>query len=533
MTLTSFNFLCFFLVVIILYYAVPKKFQWVLLLLASYAFYIASGLIQVFFIAGSTFITYLSGILMQKRRDRYKGELEAAKGLEKEQRQQLKKKLTSDIKRIQYTTIAIHLLILCLVKYSNFIVQNINKAFSLFGGEGAIPGLNILVPLGISFYTFMAMGYVIDIGRGKYDAERNLGKLALFLSFFPSVVQGPISRFDEVGKRLVEEHKINYENLTRGAQLIMWGFFKKLVIADRIAPLVTGIFTVKMYEKLSGTAFFFGMVAYALQIYCDFCGGIDITRGAAQMLGIELPLNFKRPYFSTSVAEYWRRWHMTLGAWMKEYVFYAIMLSKHISKLGRKVKDKYGQKASKYIPSIVTSFIVFLLMGIWHGSTWSYVAYGLYNAVLISGSMALEPVFEKILKVLHINPENNLWKLFRMVRTFLILSIAKLLVIAPSLKYAIKILGKMCTNINFSFQTELDKYKINLDYKNYIVLGVALLIVLIISIIQEKGIHIRESIGKWNSVFRWLVYFIILIMIMVFGIYGPGYDAANFIYQAY
>jgi len=533
MALTSFNFLCFFLVVLILYYAVPKRFQWVLLLAASYAFYIVGGFAQVFFLMGSTLLTYLSGILMQKRRDKYKVELEANKGLEKEQRQLLKKKMTADIRKIQVITVVAHLLILCIVKYSNFVIQNINKAINVFGGEGSIPGLNIIVPLGISFYTFMAMGYVIDIGRGKYEAERNIGKLALFLSFFPSVVQGPISRFDEVGKRLVAEHKLSYENLTRGAQLIMWGFFKKLVIADRIAPMVSGIFTVKMYGKLSGTSFFFGMVAYAIQIYCDFSGGIDITRGAAQMLGIELPLNFERPYFSTSVAEYWRRWHMTLGAWMREYVFYAIMLSKPISKLSKKVKEKHGQKASKYVPSIITSFIVFLLMGIWHGSNWRYVAYGLYNAALISGSVALEPVFKKMLEVLHIKSENKLWKLFQMIRTFLILSIAKLLVIAPSLKYALKILGKMCTNFNLSFQTELDKYKVNLDYKNYIVLGVALLILFVISVLQENGIHIRESLGKWNIVFRWLVFFLMLIIIFVFGIYGPAYDAASFIYQQY
>ena len=453
--------------------------------------------------------------------------------MEKEQKQSLKKKMTSNVHRIQFLTVAVDLIVLAVVKYSSFVIENVNSLIDTLGGNAQIPLLNIIVPLGISFYTFMSIGYIIDIGRGKYEAEKNIGKLALFLSFFPSVVQGPISRFEEIGKQLVEGHSLNYENITHGAQLIMWGFFKKLVIADRIAPLVSGMFSAKQWDKFSGISLFIGMVAYALQIYCDFSGGIDITRGAAQMLGIELPLNFERPYFATTVAEYWRRWHMTLGAWMKEYVFYAIMLSKPISKLSKKVKNKYGQKASKYVPSIITSFIVFLLMGIWHGSNWRYVAYGLYNAILISGSVALEGVFKKMAELAHVNTKSVPWKLFMMLRTFLLLSIAKLLVISPSLKTAFKILKKMVTDFRSDFFEEFSQYKIGLGFKNYIVLAVALLIVLTISILQERGIHIRESLGRRNIVLRWILFFLMLIIIFVFGIYGPEYDAANFIYQQY
>ena len=533
MALTSFNFLLFFLGVLILYYIVPKRFQWVLLLIASYAFYIIGGVEQVFFLIGTTLVTYGSGLWMQRQRNRYRAELEANPGMEKEQKQSIKKKMTAKIHRIQALTVAIDLLVLALVKYSSFVIENINSVIKKVGGTGEIPLLNILVPLGISFYTFMAIGYVIDIGRGKYEAEKNVGKLALFLSFFPSIVQGPISRFEEIGSRLVAEHKLQYENITYGAQLIMWGFFKKLVIADRLAPLISGIFSLDLNKKFSGTALFVGMVGYALQIYCDFSGGIDITRGAARMLGIELPLNFERPYFAKTVAEYWRRWHMTLGAWMKEYVFYAIMLSKPISKLSKKVKNKYGQKASKYIPSIITSFIVFLLMGIWHGSNWRYVAYGLYNAVLISGSVALEGVFKKMAELAHINTQSKPWKFFMMIRTFLLLSIAKLLVISPSLGMAFNSLKKMFTSFKLTFYEEYVKQGIDLGYKNYIVLGVALLIVLVISIIQENGVHIREGIAKRNIVLRWTLYFLMLIIILVFGVYGPEYDSASFIYQAY
>jgi len=533
MALTSFKFLLFLLVVLILYYALPKKLQWVFLLIASYAFYMVSSVWQALFLLGTTVVTYVSGRLMQARRDRFKAETAAEPGMDKDRKTALKKAMTKDIHRIETLTVVFDLLVLGVVKYGNFTISNINGLLGLFGLDVSIPGLKILVPLGISFYTFMAMGYVIDIGRGKYEAERNFGKLALFLSFFPAIVQGPISRFDDTGRKLLEEHKLNYENITFGAQLIMWGFFKKLVIADRISPMVTGLFAPKLVDELSGTAVFFGMVAYALQLYCDFSGGIDITRGAAQMLGVELPLNFSRPYFSKTVAEYWRRWHMTLGAWMKDYVFYAIMLSKPITKLSRKVKEKKGQQASKYVPSIITSFIVFLLMGIWHGANWRYVAYAIYNAVLISGSVALEPVFTKLTGILHLKVESRPWKLFQMIRTFMLQAVAKLLVIAPSLKAAIKLLGRMFVNVNLHLGAELTGYKVGLGFRNYICLAVALLVVLTISIIQENGIRIRASIAKFNIVARWALYLLMLTAIFIFGVYGPEYNAASFIYQQY
>ena len=503
-----------------------------LLLAASYAFYLISGFGQVFFLLGTTFVTYGAGLLMQKRRNRYKAELEANKELTKEDKQLLKKKSKADIHRIQVIAVIICLGVLAVVKYSPFVISNINRVLDSTGMEAQIPGIRILVPLGISFYTFMAMGYIIDIGRGKYEAERNFGKLALFLSFFPSIVQGPISRFDDVGKKLVEPHKLKYENLTHGAQLIMWGFFKKLIIADRIAPVVSEIFVVD-YSKFSGTVLFYGVLCYAAQIYCDFSGGIDITRGAAQMLGIELPLNFERPYFSISVADYWRRWHITLGAWMREYVFYPIMLSKPVSKLAQKVKERHGQQKAKYVPSVITPFIVFILIGIWHGATWRYVAFGLYNAVIVAGSVALEPLFSKAAGKLKINTESFGWKVFRIIRTFLIMGGSKILVKSPNLKSAVGIFIRIFTSANIHIVDELSGYEFSLDYKNNIVLALALLTVFVISVLQESGIQIRKSVDKWFIVFRWIAYFAMLIAIMVFGVYGPAYDAASFIYQRY
>ncbi|MBR4724995.1 MAG: MBOAT family protein [Lachnospiraceae bacterium] len=532
MTLTSFNFLLFFAVILIVYYIFPKRFQWVLLLVASYTFYIVSGFAQVFFLIGTTLVTYFSALIMQKRRNRYTAEIAANKDLGKEEKQEIKKRANTYIHRVQVIAVLIDRAVLAVVKYSSFVIGNLNSVIHKIGFSATIPGLKILVPLGISFYTFMSMGYIIDIGRGKYEAERNPGKLALFLSFFPSIIQGPISRFEDIGKKLTAPHKLNYENLTYGAQLIMWGFFKKLVIADRISPVVSGIFVVD-YKKFSGSLLFLGVILYAIQIYCDFSGGIDITRGAAQMLGIELPLNFERPYFSKSVAEYWRRWHITLGAWMREYVFYPIMLSKPISKLSKRVKNRFGQQKAKYVPAVITPFVVFILIGIWHGANWKYVAFGLYNAIVVAGSVALSPLFKKITDKLKIKTESAGWKVFSIIRTFLILMLSKALVKSPSLKSAGGIIIRMFTNFRLNPFGELMEQEFSLDWKNYVVFGVALLLLFTVSVLQERGVKIRKTVGKWNIVPRWIVYYLMLLAILIFGIYGPAYDASAFIYQAY
>lgn len=537
MSYSTFEFLAFLVAVLVVYYIVPKKVQWVVLLVASYAFYLLDGVAQVAYIVGSTAITYTAAMIMQNKRDKYKkklAELGAQGEISREDKQAMKKAVGTEIHRVQVIAVLIELAVLVAVKYLNFMLGVADSVVGLFTDSFSISTINILVPLGISFYTFMSIGYIIDVGKGKYEAERNIGKLALFVSFFPSVIQGPINRFDDIGKQLLEEHRLQYDNLKFGAQLMMWGFFKKLVIADRVAPFVNTIFS-SGYDKYSGTALFVGVLAYAVQIYADFSGGIDIAIGAAQMLGINMPKNFERPYFSETLAEYWRRWHITLGAWMREYVFFPIMLSKFVSKLSKKAKNRFGNQASKIVSSVITTFTVFLLIGIWHGSSWQYVAFGLYNATIVALSVALEPVFEKINRKLKINTEAFSWKLFRILRTFLITGGSKILVKAPGLKAAVQIFKKIFTEVDldFIFGVDGEIYNQGVDEKNMTILMLSLLVLLVVSILQEKGIKLRETLAKQNIVFRWLVYFTALIVILVFGLYGPEYNAVDFIYRKY
>ncbi len=536
MAYTSFSFLGFLVLVAAVYYIVPKRFQWAVLLTASYAFYLFSGIAHVFFIIGTTLITYLAGRLMQSIRDDYKSQLALLpKETPKETKQELKKKTNNKIRNVQFASVIIDLLILVVVKYLNFALQNVNTVFNLFHYDAKIPLINIIVPLGISFYTFMSMGYLIDIGRGRYEAEKHLGKFALFVSFFPSIVQGPINRYDDVGKQLGQEHDFDYNNFKFGAQLMLWGFFKKMVIADRAFAAVSTIFSAKDYMDYNGSIYFFGMLMYALQIYCDFSGGIDIARGAAQMLGINMPNNFERPYFSMSVAEYWRRWHITLGAWMREYVFFPIMLSKPVTKISKAFRKRGKKQIAKLVPSVITPFVVFFLIGVWHGASWKYIAFGLYNATIVASSVALAPVFKKLIEKLKINTEAFSWKLFCIVRTFLVLGVSKILVKAPDLTAALHMIKSIFTQVDLDFVFGFDGriFELGIDQKNMFVLFVATLVLLLVSVLQENGMKLRETLAKQNIVFRWSIYLIALIVVLVFGIYGPMYNAADFIYQAY
>ncbi len=532
MVLNSLNFLLFLGLVILVYYIVPKKFQWAILLIASYGFYLSSGIKHVIYIIFTTLFTYASGLYMQSLRDKQQQKIEAlGEEATKEQKRELKKEVQKKVHTVQVITVLVNLGVLAAVKCLNLVIGGLNDAFALFKWDASMPFVNIIVPLGLSYYTFNCIGYLIDIGRGKHAAERHLGKFALFASFFPSIVQGPLFRFNDVGMQLQKPHELDYNNLKYGAQLILWGFFKKLVIADRVAPVVKTIFA-EGFEYTSGSQILFAVVMYSFQIYGDFSGGTDITRGAAQMLGIELPLNFERPFFATSMADFWRRWHMSLGAWMREFVFFPIMLCKPVTAISKSFRKKFGNHAAKMVPSVAAPLVVFFLIGIWHGVTWQYIVNGLYNAILISSTVALTPFYEKLAKWLRINTEAFSWKLFQMARTFGLLCISRVIVKAPSLAEAFRMIKAMFTSVNLSFLTGSNGqiFKYGLDKKGMAVLIVSLVVLLVVGILQENGLKIREALARQNLVFRWGIILLLLAVVMVFGIYGPSYDASAFIY---
>lgn len=534
MSFTSFNFLAFLFAVIVVYYLVPKKLQWLILLLASYGFYLSTGTGNVLYVLFTTLFTYCGGLAMQKLRDDNLAAIKAmGDSVTKEQKREMKKAVGKKVRTIQVITVLVNLGVLIFVKASGFFALNLNRIFGLFAWDASIPMINVIAPLGLSYFTFNSIGYLVDVGRGKHDAERHLGKFALFVSFFPSIVQGPLFRYNDVGMQLQQPHNLEYNNLKFGAQLMLWGCFKKLIIADRVAPIVAIIFSEDFIASgFNGSHVFFGVLAYSFQIYCDFSGGTDITRGAAQMMGINLPENFNQPFFATSMADFWRRWHMSLGAWMREFVFFPVMLSKPVTALSKKARKNYGSYAGKIVPSVIAPLIVFFLIGIWHGITWQYIANGLYNAILISSSVALAPVYKKLGEVLRVNTEAFSFRLFQMLRTFVLLCISRVIVKAPSLYDALRMIKRMFTSWDPDFLLGLDGdiFTYGVDEKEMLVLAVSVLILLVVGILRESGIKIRETLAKQNLIFRWAVILALLVFILIFGIYGPAYDARDFIY---
>lgn len=532
MPFTSFRFFFFLAAVIVAYYIVPKKFQWAILLAASYAFYLYSGVDTVFFMVGTTLFTYLSALLMQSMRNKNQKKIDAlGKDITVEQKRDMKKAVAKKIHTVQVLTVLVNLATLASLKYLNLFIGAANDMFTLFRWDASMPFVNLIVPLGLSYYTFNSIGYLIDIGRGKYPAEKHLGKFALFVSFFPSVVQGPLNRFGDVGVQLKEPHKLEYDNLKNGALLILWGLFKKLVIADRVSAISGTVFA-PGFTDYNGSEILFGVIAYSFQIYGDFSGGTDITRGAAQMMGIELPMNFERPFFSISLADFWRRWHMSLGAWMREYVFYPVMLCRPVSNLSKKMRKKHGTYAGKLVPSVAAPMVVFFLIGIWHGITSQYITNGLYNALLISGSVALIPVYKKLIEKLHINTETFSYKLFQIFRTTVLLFISRIIVKAPSLKDAGLMIKALFTSVDLDFLLGLDGkiYDYGVNEKEMSIVVFSVLILLVVGILQENGVKIRETLAKQNIFFRWALVLLLIAFILIFGVYGPNYNASDFIY---
>ena len=455
----------------------------------------------------------------------------------RETKKQFKEKVKRNKRLVMALALILNFGILAFLKYYNFFAGSLNDVFGAFGMSFSMPTLKLFLPLGISFYTFQSMGYVVDVYREKFPAEKNIAKFALFVSFFPQIIQGPISFYDQLAHQLYEPHKVDFTRIKYGCELILWGFFKKLVIADRAVIAINTV--VADYNQYNGTTLTFTVLLYALQLYADFSGGIDISRGIAQILGIYMAENFKRPYFSKSINEYWRRWHITLGAWMKEYVFYPLSLSGTFLSASKKMKasrfgkTKAGSHIAKVLPTAIASLIVFLIVGIWHGSSWKYVAFGLWNGGIIMLSILLKPVFDICNKKLHINPNNFFWKLFQMLRTFIVVCIGYVFDVAPSFRQAINSFALLLTNqkINGFNKSGLN---LGLEFKDYAIIVFAVIILFIISLIQDKtNQSIRVFINKRNAVIQWLLIFGVSLVVLVFGIYGPSYNVGDFVYAQF
>lgn len=532
MVLISFDFLIFLLILFLIYYIIPKRFQWWILLAASCVFYLSAGKRQAVFLAFTGVVIYLGALLIAKIADnQQKWEAQNRERLSREERMTGAK----SYERKKQLTVVLAVVLafgpLAFLKYFNFLAQNINSVSSIFGTSFSIPTLKLILPLGISFYTFQAVGYLIDVYRGVCEPQKNPFKLGLYVAFFPSVSQGPINCYYDLFSQLLAPHKFDYNQVTFGVQRILWGFFKKLVIADRIMILVNTVYNDP--NTYPGFYVIVAIIAFAIQIYADFSGCIDIVIGAAQVFGIILPENFQTPFFSRSISEFWRRWHITLGGWMKYYLFYPLLKSNIFQYINKVLKKYFGKKFAKKIITYTGLLILWMVIGFWHGSSWKFIlGTGFLNWIYIVFEDAGEPFFVKAIRFLKIKTNTFSWRLFQMLRTFILVSVMLLFFRARSFKIALSMLLSIVRQFNPWVLFDKSLLALGLDGADFVVLSISLLALLIVSILQQNY-HIRQKLAEQNLVFRWIVYIGLFFVVVIYGIYGPGYNATDFIYEQF
>ncbi|MBQ9890591.1 MAG: MBOAT family protein [Firmicutes bacterium] len=524
MSFVSFTFLAFLAAVFLLYYLIPKRFQWMLLLAASLVFYAFAGPTYLIYMAVTILSTWGAAYAMDRvwtRQDEY---LKDNKELSREDKKAYKAAQKKKARLFLALCLILNLGILAVIKYTGFVLQNINN---IFGTQIRI--LRFALPLGISFYMFQSLGYVIDVYRRKYPAEKNLAKCALFTSFFPQLIQGPISRFDYLSRTLYGQHDFDGRQFAFGFWRVLWGFFKKLVIADRLAPVVVTL-TGKA-ENYPGVFVLGTILFYGLQIYGDFTGGIDITIGVAQMLGIKVTENFDRPFFSKNIAEYWRRWHITMGTWFKDYIFYPLSVSQGMIKLSKWSREKLGPQIGKRLPVYISTILVWLATGIWHGAAWHFIVWGLLNCVVILISQELAPLYRRFHERFAFS-NTRAWDVFQVFRTFWLMGMIRVLDVYKDVPTTFKMLGTIFTTPNWGKLFDGSFLKLGISGADYLVVLFGTLVMFFVSLAKGKG-DVREMLAEKPAVPRYICIWLLLAAVLVFGAYGIGYDAAQFIYNQF
>lgn len=528
-TMTSYFaviFLVAFLpICIIVYSIIPQKTKKYFLLFASMVFFwLVSGQLIVYLILTIMSVHYF-GIWL----DRIQGKRNAAvKAAPKEERKALKKVFLHQSRLVLLFAAVIHIGVLLVIKYSPFFTTNVNNLFTLLNVPLQLDIPSYIMPIGISFFTLQAISYLFDVYRGLIKADDNIFRLALFMSFFPQIVEGPICRYGQTADQLWNVKQIEFENLKLGAQRILFGLMKKLVIADRLNPLIKEVFS--NYSNYQGGIIAIAAVCYTIQLYMDFSGTMDAVMGIAQIFGVTMPENFQRPFFSKSISEFWQRWHITLGTWFKDYIFYPVTMSKPMKNLTSSARKKLGNHFGPLLAGSVALFCVWFCNGLWHGSAWNYIFFGMYHFALILAGNIISPAVTATNKKLHINADCFAYRTMQMVRTTILVIIGELFFRAEGLKDGLAMFGKMVTNFSFSTldSTLMDKLKI--DVQDIIIVAVALVIIFVISVLNEKGINIRLSLKKKNIVIRWGLLYALIMFIVIFGAYGKGYVPVDPIY---
>ena len=517
-------FLLFLIISLPSYYLVKKQYRWIFLLISSVVFYLLCSYKSIIFLLFSSIIVYFSSLAINNNKIKEKDYILKCENAEEKK---ILKNKNKKIRKIYLISGLIMLVvILSMMKYMNFIIDNVNLLSSIFNVNFKLRGVKWLLPLGISFYTFQAIGYLVDVYWGKYDPEKNFLKFFLFMIFFPKIIQGPIIRYNDIHDTLFLGNDFNYENFTDGLKRMSWGYFKKMVIADLFIVVVNYGF-----DNISSLFFLESILCiifYFIYDYCDFSGYMDISVGTAKCFGVDLPENFKRPYFARGIDEYWRRWHITLGTWFKDYVFYPLSVSKFSLKLGKKSKKIFGSFGKK-IPGIFGLLIVWFITGLWHGASWNYVLWGLYFGFIIILGLIFEPLFNKMFS--KINRENIVFRIIRHIRTLILLAFGKILFEMNSVSKTIQYIK---TLFGYNGNIAVDIFS-SVGTSSVLIALLASFIVLFVDIVQEKYPETTfiEKTKKLPLMVQWLIFIFLIVCIVWFGYYGSGLPRFEFGYMRF
>ena len=517
MSFFTFTFAFFLFISLVVYYIIPKKYRWYVILAANTVFYLYTGPGNIIFILLSSLITFFAAKLVSDQNAKLK---EKKAVLEKEA-------FKIEKKRVQ---IKKRIILLCML------ILNIGILFYLKYWRILAGSKTLLLPLGISYYTLTTIGYFMDVYNSKYEREHNFLKYFVFVSFFPQLILGPITRYNQTGVQFNQEKPFDFENIKHGTMMILFGCLKKYLVANLLVKHIGTIFD-SAYANYPGCLLLVGILMYAIYQYADFSGGTDMVIGIAELFGIKLPQNFKQPYFSISLANFWQRWHITLGSWMRDYVFYPLALTQGMQKISRWCTEHLGKHFGRTLPACIANIVVFMLVGVWHGPEMHFFIWGLYNGLVIAISDILKPVFVKLNTILHINDKSKAWKIFQIIRTFIIVNIGwyfdRIEDVKKSFIYLKNTFVHFGNPLLLASKDYMNQILGNIsDFQSHIMLVfIGSCIIFVVSILKERKIDVYKAIQNRNIAIRWLAYYIPMVLIILSLSFSSG--DVGFMYAQY
>ena len=493
-------FIAFLPAVIMLYQLCPQKFRKYVLLVANYVFFYTWSKFFLVYQAITMVITYVSAKIINHTTNK------------------------KTKKFILFAAIVINLGILVILKYTNFLGENI---FAIF--HQRFTTVHFITPIGISYYTLQMISYLMDTSSGKIHSDHSIVDFAVYASFFPTLIQGPITRFTEIKDSILACNPITYQNLKFGSQRILFGLMKKMIIADRLDPAVSKIFTSYTQDGLFSLI---GAVLCTIQLYMDFSGIVDICLGSAEIFGIKLPENFRQPFFAENASDFWRRWHITLGTFLRDYIFYPVSLAKPIHHLSKFFTKHFGKAAGKFIGPFIALFAVWFLNGLWHGPYWSYIFYGLYYFCFMVLEILLKKPVDDFLKKHQIDNNHIGLRIFRFVKLLIIVIIGELFFKAKTLAVGWTMFSSIFTNFNLSTFKDTLPF-LRLDVADWMIVLIGIVVIFLVDFYKEFHGSIRNTIEQKPTWMRWSIIYTCIFALLIFGAYGPGYDIVAMIYAEF